>query len=67
MARTEDRPDVRFWTTYDHFMFEREARALRRKHLRALMRAWLRRAKAGIVQSLKHAGAQPVKLESKAA
>ena len=67
MERTEDRPDVRFWTSYDHFMFEREARALRRKHIRALMRAWLRRAKAGIAQSLKYAGAQPMKLDRKAA
>ena len=66
MKLPEERPDVRFWTSYDHFMFEREARALRRKHVRALMRAWLRRAKAGIAQSLKHAGAQPVRLESKA-
>jgi hypothetical protein len=61
MERNEERPDVRFWTTYDHFMVEREVRALRRKHLRALMRAWLRRVNAKILQELKHAGAQPVK------
>jgi hypothetical protein len=40
-------------------MFEREARALRRKHLRALMRAWLHSAKARVAHSLRHAGAQP--------
>jgi hypothetical protein len=61
MERNEERPDVRFWTTYDHFMVEREARALRRKHVGALMRTWLRRAHARILQELKHAGAQPVK------
>jgi hypothetical protein len=63
MERNEERPDVRFWTTYDHFMVEREVRALRRRHLRALMRTYLRRAKAWIAQSLKHAGAQPIKPE----
>ena len=61
MERNEDRPDVRFWTTYDHFMFERDARALRRRHVRALMHAWWRRTKARVALSLKHAGAQPVR------
>jgi len=61
MERNEERPDVRFWTTYDHFMFERDARALRRKELRVLWRALASRAKARIVQSLRHAGAQPAK------
>ena len=71
MERNEERPDVRFWTTYDHFMFEREARALRRRHARALMHAWWKHAKARVVrsriaQSLKHAGAQPVKPQLRA-
>jgi hypothetical protein len=61
MEREELRPDARFWTPYDHFMIEREARARRRKHIRLLMRAYWKRAKARIVRSLKHAGAQPVK------
>ena len=61
MVHNQERPDVRFWTSYDHFMFEREARALRRKHLRALTRIWWKRAKARIVQELKHAGARPVR------
>jgi hypothetical protein len=61
MERNEERPDIRFWTTYDHFMFEREARALRRKHVRALMRVWLRRAKAKVLRELRHAGARPAK------
>jgi len=67
MERNEERPDVRFWTTYDHFMVEREARALRRRHIRALMRTYLRRAKARIGQSLKHAGAKPIRPERTAA
>ncbi|MFO1311058.1 MAG: hypothetical protein U1F41_03230 [Burkholderiales bacterium] len=33
----EDRPDVRFWTDYDHFMVMREARAMRGKYLRGLV------------------------------
>ena len=67
MGSNEERADVRFWTTYDHFMFEREARALRRKHVRALMRVWLRRVTTRIQQELKHAGAQPVKAQRAAA
>lgn len=61
MEHEEQRPDVRFWTAYDHFMIEREARALRRKHMRALARVYWKRAKARMLRSLKNAGAQPVK------
>ena len=60
MEQKEERPDARFWTTYDHLMAEREARALRRKQLNGLMRALLRNAKKRIALELKHAGAQPV-------
>ncbi len=36
-----DAPDRSYWTAYDHFMVEREARALRRAELCALVaRAW---------------------------
>ena len=36
-----DVPDPSYWTSYDHFMVEREARALRRAELYALIaRAW---------------------------
>ena len=59
--------DRRFWTEYDRFMIEREARALRRKHMRALTRIHWKRAKSRILQSLKHAGAQPVKSRVKTA
>jgi hypothetical protein len=34
-------PDPRFWTSYDHFMLEREARAQRRKYVYELIaRGW---------------------------
>ena len=40
---TEDRPDVRYWTAYDHFMVEREARAARNAYLYGLIvKAWRR-------------------------
>ena len=45
---TSDRPDPRYWTAYDYFMVEREARAARTVHLAALcakgvasLRKWL--------------------------
>ena len=43
-----DRPDKRYWTAYDHFMVEREARAMRTAYVGALcakgvvaLRKWL--------------------------
>ena len=33
----KDRPDVRYWTAYDHFMVEREARAARNAYLYGLI------------------------------
>jgi hypothetical protein len=30
-------PDPRYWTAYDHFMLEREARARRREHVYGLI------------------------------
>lgn len=53
----EERPDVRFWTEYDHFMVMREARAMRRQYLRELVLSYTAR----IARMLKHAGAQPVR------
>jgi hypothetical protein len=36
-------PDSRYWTTYDHFMIEREARALRREYVyRLIANGWQR-------------------------
>ncbi len=38
---TEDRPDVRYWTAYDHFMVEREARAAQYAYFYGLIvKAW---------------------------
>lgn len=46
MERNEELPDRRYWTAYDHFMVEREARALRRRYVRATVgRAVLRLAR----------------------
>jgi len=45
-----DRPDPSYWTSYDHFMIEREARAARHAYVSALFGRWLsatsRRARA---------------------
>lgn len=32
-----DRPDPSYWTAYDHFMIEREARAMRHIHTWSLL------------------------------
>ena len=67
MERKEERPDTRYWTSYDYFQVEREVRALRRKELRALMRALARKVRDRVALSLKHAGAQPMAAKTKAA
>jgi hypothetical protein len=37
-----DRPDQRYWTAYDHYMVEREARAMRRVYVWTLLaKAWM--------------------------
>lgn len=42
-AANDDAPDSRYWTAYDHFMIEREARALRRQYVNGLIaRTWRR-------------------------
>jgi hypothetical protein len=33
-------PDQSYWTAYDHFMVEREAREMRRAHMQALFTKW---------------------------
>jgi hypothetical protein len=34
-------PDRSYWTAYDHFMIEREAREMRRAHMHAMIsKAW---------------------------
>ena len=42
----DDAPDRKFWTAYDHFMIEREARAMRREYAYGLLRSWWRRLTA---------------------
>ena len=51
----EERPDVRFWTEYDHFMVIREAQAMRRKYLRGLVLDYTAR----IARALKSTGGRP--------
>lgn len=38
-------PDRRYWTAYDHFMFAREVRAMRRVYLHALAARWRQAAR----------------------
>jgi hypothetical protein len=39
----DETPDSRYWTAYDHFMIEREARAMRREYVYGLIaKAWRR-------------------------
>ena len=38
----DDAPDRKYWTAYDHFMIEREARAMRREYAYKLLGSWWR-------------------------
>jgi hypothetical protein len=42
----DDAPDRKYWTAYDHFMLEREARAKRRAYAYRLLGRFLRAARA---------------------
>ena len=58
-ARTAEaeRPDSSYWTAYDHFMIEREARALRRAYTWSLLARgwqWLRARIAGARRGDRH-------------
>ena len=57
MNKLDQTPDRRFWTTYDYFKVEQEARAMRREQVYALARQIARRVKT----ALANAGAQPAK------
>ena len=61
MSTPEAAPDRRFWTAYDHFMFEREARAMRREYLYAMLGRVAKRVAARMRVELAKAGAQPPK------
>jgi hypothetical protein len=47
----DDVADPRYWTTYDHYMIEREARALRREYLYRLIANGWRRLRARLTAS----------------
>ncbi len=54
----DEAPDRRFWTAYDHFMAEREARAKRREYVYRLMaKAW-RRLIEGLPRARRRTSAQ---------
>ena len=58
-----EQPDRSYWTAYDHFMVEREARAMRRAYTWSLLvRGWhgLARAFAGVRRAGGHRRAQPL-------
>lgn len=61
-----DRPDMSYWTAYDHFMIEREARAMRRAFVWSLVaKGWqaLRRRFATITPAQRgHASAPHARL-----
>ncbi|MDQ2962478.1 MAG: hypothetical protein M3R31_04850 [Pseudomonadota bacterium] len=42
-AANDEVPDSQYWTTYDHYMIEREARAMRRDYVyRLIAEGWRR-------------------------
>lgn len=61
MDKFPDSPDRRFWTTYDHFMLEQEARALRRAEIAAMMRRVSQHVMRRMRVALARAGRQPPK------
>lgn len=61
MSTHDEAPDKRFWTPYDFLMFEREARAMRREYLYAMLGRAAKRVAARMRVELARAGAQPPK------
>jgi hypothetical protein len=59
MDRHEDSPDRRFWTPYDHFKVEQEARAMRRAHVCAMTRQLWQGAAKHLSAAFAQARAQP--------
>jgi len=62
-ARTAEaeRPDPSFWTAYDHFMIEREARALRRAYTWSLIARGWHAMRARIFGAHRHDGHRSVR------
>jgi hypothetical protein len=48
----DEGPDSRYWTAYDHFMIERQARALRREYVYRLIANGWRRLRERLTASL---------------
>jgi len=44
----EDAPDIRYWTTYDHFMSQYEARVERAAYFHGLLESGWRKLAAGL-------------------
>ena len=53
----DEAPDRKYWTEYDHFMVEREARAMRRAYAYALFRS-LQAARAAATRSASAASSE---------
>jgi len=51
----DDAPDRKYWTAYDHFMVEREARAMRRDYAYKLLGSWWRAATSAAMRSVRFA------------
>lgn len=64
MDKSLDTPDRRFWTAYDHFKIEQEAREARRLAIAAMIRRLSQRVMQSLRGALAHAGAQPPKRDS---
>jgi hypothetical protein len=47
----DDTPDRKYWTAYDHFMIEREARAMRREYAYKLLGSWWRAVTSAAVRA----------------
>jgi hypothetical protein len=60
--RDKGAADRRYWTAYDHFKVEQEARAMRRAYAYKVMRRSWKRVLARLAVALAHAGAQPPKV-----
>ena len=62
----DDSPDRKYWTEYDHFMIEREARAQRRAHIYRLFGARFRAMHAGIARfvSAASSGLKPARRQA---
>ncbi len=54
MYREDDTPDRRFWTSYDRYKLDQEARALRRAAVNAMLRNVWRRVSRAFARAAAH-------------